>query len=80
MPWLTALTEDFRFSTTSSPKPAGLHLLQWFVKKVSLACSHDEKVYTQFIRVLHLKSHPVSLVKLSLLARIFRPTIFKPRR
>ncbi|MBT2680948.1 FAD-dependent monooxygenase [Bacillus sp. ISL-35] len=80
MPWLIALTEDFRFSTTRGYKPAGLPFLQWFVKKVSLACSHDEKVYAQFIRVLHLKSHPVSLAKPSLLARIFRPTIVKPRR
>ncbi|CAM4015971.1 hypothetical protein METH109765_17990 [Mesobacillus thioparans] len=80
MPWLITLTEDFRFSTTSGPKPAGLRLLQWFVKKVSLACSHDEKVYAQFIRVLHLTSHPFSLANPSLLARIFRSAGFKPRQ
>ncbi len=80
MPWLIALTEDFRFSTTNGPKPAGLRLLQWFVKKVSLACSHDEKVYAQFIKVLHLKSHPFSLANPRLLARIFRSAGIKPRQ
>lgn len=80
IPWLIALTEDFRFRTTSGRKPAGLPLFQWFVKKVTLACSQNERVYAQFIKVLHLKSHPVSLARPVLLARIFLNFKMPPRQ
>ena len=79
IPWLIALTEDFRFRTTSGRKPAGLPFLQWFVKKVTMACSQNERVYAQFIKVLHLKSHPISLARPVLLARIFLDFKMKPR-
>ncbi|RSD25412.1 hypothetical protein [Mesobacillus subterraneus] len=72
IPWLIALTEDFRFGSTSGKKPFGLTFLQWFVKKVVVAGFQNEKVYAQFMSVLHLKSHPVSLFKPAILAGVFR--------
>lgn len=72
IPWLIALTEDFRFKTTSGSKPIGLPILQWFVKKVVSASSHNEEVYTPFIQVLHLKKHPVSLAHPDILAKVFK--------
>lgn len=67
IPWLIALTEDFRFRHTSGKKPIGLSILQKYVKNVVLACSHNEKIYRQFMKVLHLKAHPVSLFKPAIL-------------
>jgi flavin-dependent dehydrogenase len=72
IPWLIASTEDFRFRTTSGRKPIGLSILQWYVKKVVGACSYNEYVYCQFIRVMHLQSHPITLARPSILAKLFR--------
>ncbi|ESU33711.1 hypothetical protein G3A_04370 [Bacillus sp. 17376] len=74
IPWLIALTEDFRFRTTSGRKPIGLPILQWYVKKVVAACSHNEHVYKRFIQVLHLKSHPISLAHPGILAKVLKTT------
>jgi len=71
IPWLIALTEDFRFRHTSGKKPIGLSVLQKYVKNVVQACSYNEKVYRQFMNVLHLKAHPVSLFKPAILNAVF---------
>lgn len=68
VPWLIALTEDFRFSHTVGNKPFGLPLLKWYVKRVILACENNQHVYGKLINVLQLKAHPVSL---------FAPTTLK---
>jgi 2-polyprenyl-6-methoxyphenol hydroxylase-like FAD-dependent oxidoreductase len=78
VPWLIALTEDFRFKHTFGKRPFGLSLLQWFVKKVVSVCSHNEVVYTQFMKVLHLKAHPVSLLKPRVLFQIV--TVFRKNK
>jgi 2-polyprenyl-6-methoxyphenol hydroxylase-like FAD-dependent oxidoreductase len=72
IPWLIALTEDFRFRTTSGRKPIGLPILQWFVKKVVAASAYNEDVYTKFIQVLHLKKHPITLASPYILAKVFK--------
>ncbi|MBT2692527.1 FAD-dependent monooxygenase [Bacillus sp. ISL-55] len=72
IPWLIALTEDFRFRTTSGRKPIGLPILQWFVKRVVAACSDDEHVYSRFIQVLHLKSHPIRLAHPVILTKLLK--------
>jgi 2-polyprenyl-6-methoxyphenol hydroxylase-like FAD-dependent oxidoreductase len=68
VPWLIALTEDFRFTHTTGPKPFGLPLLKWYVKRVILACATNQKVYGKLVNVLQLKAHPISL---------FTPTTLK---
>lgn len=72
IPWLIAITEDFRFHTTNGRKPISLPILQWFVKKVVKAYSHDESVYSQFIQVLHLKAHPIILARPGILAKVLK--------
>lgn len=72
IPWLIALTEDYRFLSTVGKKPAGLPLLQWSVKKVMQACSHNKRVYRHFMDVLHLKAHPVSLIKPRILMDVLK--------
>ncbi|MFS0635362.1 FAD-dependent monooxygenase [Mesobacillus foraminis] len=71
IPWLIALSEDFRFKTTSGKKPFGLPFLQWYVKKVIIACSRNTEVYGQFIKVLHLKAHPITLFSPKMMLKIF---------
>jgi 2-polyprenyl-6-methoxyphenol hydroxylase-like FAD-dependent oxidoreductase len=61
VPWLIALTEDFRFTHTVGAKPFGLPLLKWYVKRVILACANNQRVYGKLINVLQLKAHPISL-------------------
>ncbi|MFL6557107.1 MAG: hypothetical protein ACJ8MO_13415, partial [Bacillus sp. (in: firmicutes)] len=70
VPWLIALTEDFRFTHTAGAKPFGLPLLQWYVKKVILACATNQAVYSRFINVLQLKAHPISLFSLPTLKAV----------
>ncbi|EWG11345.1 FAD-dependent oxidoreductase [Cytobacillus firmus] len=72
IPWLIALTEDFRFSHTAGAKPWGLPLLQWYVKKVVNACSFDPYTYDCFMKVLHLQAHPAVLFTPRAVWNIFR--------
>jgi 2-polyprenyl-6-methoxyphenol hydroxylase-like FAD-dependent oxidoreductase len=61
IPWIIALAEDFRFTHTAGSKPFFLKFLQWYVKRVILACATDKGVYERLIKVLHLKAHPITL-------------------
>ncbi|MEH7374005.1 FAD-dependent oxidoreductase [Neobacillus drentensis] len=70
VPWLIALTEDFRFTHTDGAKPFGLPLLKWYVKRVILACESNQKVYGKLINVLQLKAHPISLFSSSTLKAV----------
>ncbi|MBT2697488.1 FAD-dependent monooxygenase [Bacillus sp. ISL-40] len=70
VPWLIALTEDFRFTHTDGAKPFGLPLLKWYVKRVILACESNQNVYGKLINVLQLKAHPISLFSPSTLKAV----------
>lgn len=70
VPWLIALTEDFRFTHTDGAKPFGLPLLKWYVKRVILACESNQNVYGKLINVLQLKAHPISLFSSSTLKAV----------
>jgi 2-polyprenyl-6-methoxyphenol hydroxylase-like FAD-dependent oxidoreductase len=70
VPWLIALTEDFRFTHTVGAKPFGLPILKWYVKRVILACAANQKVYGKLINVLQLKAHPISLFSISTLKAV----------
>ncbi|SMQ64804.1 2-polyprenyl-6-methoxyphenol hydroxylase [Bacillus sp. OV166] len=70
VPWLIALTEDFRFTHTDGAKPFGLPLLKWYVKRVILACESNQKIYGKLINVLQLKAHPISLFSSSTLKAV----------
>ncbi|MFZ7942871.1 FAD-dependent oxidoreductase [Neobacillus sp. 19] len=76
VPWLIALTEDFRFSHTIGKKPFGLPFLMWYVKKVILACETNEAIYGKLINVLQLKAHPFTLFSPAALINV----LFQPRK
>lgn len=71
IPWLIALVEDFRFLHTTGKKIFGLSVMQSYIKKVVLACSNDKEVYENFINVLHLKKHPMTLFSPKVLKAIW---------
>jgi flavin-dependent dehydrogenase len=70
IPWLIALSEDFRYSHTEGVKPAGLSILMWYVKQIIFACSRHQHIYTKLINVLHLKAHPFTLFAPSVLKTV----------
>jgi 2-polyprenyl-6-methoxyphenol hydroxylase-like FAD-dependent oxidoreductase len=74
IPWLIASIEDFRFPHTAGKKVPGLQFMQWYIKKVVTACSHNPNVYARFINVLHLKSHPKTLLHPSVIKAAMFPT------
>jgi len=70
IPWLIALTEDFRFTHTVGKQPFGLPFLKWYIKRAIVACSTNQAVYGKLINVLQLKAHPVTLFTPSAIAAV----------
>ncbi|WP_338868076.1 FAD-dependent monooxygenase [Spirosoma sp. SC4-14] len=66
-PWQLAVGEDFRYSETIGPKPAGVDLINKYISRVQRATLHDEVVCAAFLRVMSLLKPPTSL---------FHPRIF----
>jgi 2-polyprenyl-6-methoxyphenol hydroxylase-like FAD-dependent oxidoreductase len=75
IPWNMAVGEDFRFTTTSGPKPSGVGFINWYVSKVNRASHHDELVCAAFLRVMNLLDPPTSLMK----PRIMWRTLWRQR-
>lgn len=73
IPWQLAVGEDFRFSTTSGPKPPGIDLINRYVGRVNRATHHDEVVGAAFLNVMNLLAPPTSLFHPRILWRVLRP-------
>jgi 2-polyprenyl-6-methoxyphenol hydroxylase-like FAD-dependent oxidoreductase len=72
IPWQLAVGEDFRFATTSGPKPPGTEFINRYVDKVNLASHHDEVVCAAFLRVMNMLAPSTSLMKPQILWRVLR--------
>ncbi len=72
IPWQLAVGEDFRFPTTTGPKPAGTDLINRYVEKVHRATLHDEVVGMAFLKVMNLMTPPPSLFHPRILWRVLR--------
>jgi 2-polyprenyl-6-methoxyphenol hydroxylase-like FAD-dependent oxidoreductase len=73
IPWQLAVGEDFRFPTTTGPKPAGIDFINQYVAKVHRATLHDEVVGRAFLKVMNLMEPPTSLFYPRILWRVLRP-------
>jgi 2-polyprenyl-6-methoxyphenol hydroxylase-like FAD-dependent oxidoreductase len=73
IPWQLAVGEDFRFATTSGPKPPGTDFINRYVDKVNLASHHDEVVCAAFLTVMNMLAPSTSLMKPQILWRVLRP-------
>lgn len=67
IPWQLAVGEDFRYTETTGPKPAGIDLVNKYVSRVQRATLSDEVVCKAFLNVMSLLKPPTSL---------FHPRIF----
>ena len=67
-----AVGEDFRFGTTTGPKPPGTDFINWYVAKVNRASQYDEVVSAAFLQVMNLLSPPISLFRPRVLWRVLR--------
>lgn len=72
IPWQMAVGEDFRFATTSGPKPPGTDFINRYVAKVNRASHHDEVVSAAFLQVMNLLAPPTSLFHPRVLWRVLR--------
>ncbi len=72
IPWQLAVGEDFRFPTTSGPKPPGTDLINRYVAKVHQATLHDEVVGEAFLKVMNLMAPPPSLFQPRIVWRVLR--------
>jgi 2-polyprenyl-6-methoxyphenol hydroxylase-like FAD-dependent oxidoreductase len=72
IPWQLAVGEDFRFPTTTGPKPPGTDLINRYVTRVNRATHHDEVVCAAFLRVMNLLAPPTSLFHPRIVWRVLR--------
>jgi len=69
-PWQLAVGEDFRYSETVGPKPAGVDFINKYVSRVQRATLRDEVVCAAFLRVMSLLKPPTSLFHPRILWRV----------
>lgn len=74
IPWQLAVGEDFRFSETVGPKPAGVDLINRYVSRVQRATQRDEVVCGAFLRVMSMLKPPTSLFHPRILWRVMTTT------
>ncbi len=72
IPWQMAVGEDFRFATTTGPKPPGTDFINRYVAKVNRVSQHDAVVSAAFLQVMNLLAPPPSLFKPRVLWRVLR--------
>jgi len=80
IPWQLAVGEDFRYPTTSGPKPAGIDLLNRYVAAVhraTLIDVHratliDPEVCRAFLKVMNLIEPPASLMAPRIVLRVVK--------
>jgi 2-polyprenyl-6-methoxyphenol hydroxylase-like FAD-dependent oxidoreductase len=72
MPWQMAVGEDFRFPTTTGPKPPGTDFINRYIAKVNRASHYDEVVGAAFLRVMNLLAPSTSLMHPHIMWRVLR--------
>ncbi|HRE25529.1 MAG TPA: FAD-dependent monooxygenase, partial [Anaerolineales bacterium] len=72
IPWQLAVGEDFRYPTTSGPKPAGIDLLNRYVAAVHRATLIDPEVCRAFLKVMNLIEPPASLMAPRIVLRVVK--------
>jgi 2-polyprenyl-6-methoxyphenol hydroxylase-like FAD-dependent oxidoreductase len=72
IPWQMAVGEDFRFATTTGPKPPGTDFINRYTAKVNQVSHHDEVVGAAFLQVMNLLAPPPSLMHPRIMWRVLR--------
>ena len=71
-PWLLAVSEDFRATTTTGPKPRGTDLVNPYVARVHRATQVDAAVHRAFLDVMNLVKPATSLMRPDIAWRVLR--------
>ncbi len=77
-PWQMAVGEDFRFPTTSGPKPQGIDLINRYTALVHRATQVDAEVCRTFLAVSNLLAPPSALMAPRMLLRVLRANLARP--
>jgi hypothetical protein len=67
-----AVGEDFRFATTTGPKPPGTDFINRYTANVNRVSHHDEVVGAAFLNVMNLLAPPPSLMHPRIMWRVLR--------
>ena len=70
--WTTAAGADLSIPTVPGARPLRVRLINAYVARVQRVAHRDPAVALAFLRVAHLLDAPPSLMRPSILARVFR--------
>lgn len=71
--WKTAVGSDFVFEQTTGPKPFGMDILNKYVDRLVTRAHTDGELTEAFLRVFRMERRATSLLRPSVLWRVFRP-------
>jgi 2-polyprenyl-6-methoxyphenol hydroxylase-like FAD-dependent oxidoreductase len=77
-PWRLAVVSDFIFDETTGPRPFGTDTFNHYVTRLLRRARHDGALTEAFFRVFRLERSATSLLRPSVLWRVFRPQFGAP--
>jgi 2-polyprenyl-6-methoxyphenol hydroxylase-like FAD-dependent oxidoreductase len=69
-PWQFAVGGDFNYPETTGPRPRGIKLSNWYVRRITKASKRDPDITRVFFAVQHLLAPPSELFKPALVAKV----------
>ena len=79
-PWTIAVGEDLRYPEVEAPRGPAVKFINWYIGKVHIASRTDTVVCNAFHKVSNLLEAPPSLFAPSIVARVIRANLQKPKR
>ena len=79
-PWTIAVGEDLRYPEVEAPRSPAVKFINWYIGKVHIASRTDTVVCNAFHKVSNLLEAPPSLFAPSIVARVIRANLQKPKR
>ena len=78
-PWTIAVGEDLRYPEVDAPRSPAVKFINWYIGKVHIASRTDTVVCNAFHKVSNLLKAPPSLFAPSIVARVIRANLQKPK-
>ena len=72
--------EDLRYPEVEAPRSPAVKFINWYIGKVHIASRTDTVVCNAFHKVSNLLEAPPSLFAPSIVARVIRANLQKPKR
>ena len=71
-PWSVAVGGDFAYPGTTGPKPIGTDLVNRYIRRVTIAAQHDDRIARGFNEVVAMVRRPESLLAPAFVLRALR--------